>query len=185
MTAGAVSSGILAAAASAIWSVTSGESPCGECRSIYAATWWRQQATAMLSPSESAIQTRAFCGLKFKTADERVLNDAALSLKGSKDMTRITGSTIIACPVCGKEYRTSAYGSINLTGMEEWSDGFVYGLYFSKPDVCICDCGALFLRAKARTVGFVPQPEPEMTAEQEANLPDFLRVPAFRKKDED
>ena len=91
-------------------------------------------------------------------------------------MTRITGSTIIACPECGKEYRTPAYGSINLTWTEEWSDGFVYaGLYHSRPTVCECDCGALFLQAKARRVGFVPRPDGWIAAVEMLDIPAFLR----------
>ena len=61
-------------------------------------------------------------------------------------MTRITGSHVIQTPCCGAQYRTPAYGSINLSAQEYWTDGTRVGsLFGGDGGLRQCQCGAYYL----------------------------------------
>jgi hypothetical protein len=61
-------------------------------------------------------------------------------------MTRITGSNVIQTPCCGAQYRTPAYGSINLSAQEYWTDGRRVGsLFGGDGGLRQCQCGAYYL----------------------------------------
>ena len=45
-------------------------------------------------------------------------------------MTRISGMRVIETPCCKTQYSTPAYGSINLTSHEFWTDGRRVGSLF-------------------------------------------------------
>ena len=83
------------------------------------------------------------------------------------DCVYVHGWKIVRCPECGKEYRNHVYGYVDVTGMLTWSDGYIRaGLYTSWPSVTKCECGALFLKAKASCVGYVPRVMPGLTGDE-------------------
>jgi hypothetical protein len=61
-------------------------------------------------------------------------------------MTRISGTRIIEVPCCRAQYSTPAYGSINLTAYEYWTDGRHVGSLFDwDGGLRRCVCGQYFL----------------------------------------
>ena len=93
-----------------------------------------------------------------------------------RDCPVVAGWTIVRCPACRKEYRNHVYGYVDLTGMTTWSDGFIRsGLYSSWPSLCKCACGALFFRATAPEVGYIPRVEPVVDRSGAYDILAFLR----------
>lgn len=71
-------------------------------------------------------------------------------------MTRITHLSVIVCPACLRRYTVRGFGSVNLSGWTEWSDGRAYGrLYRPSPIVKRCACGAFFLERHAQVIDHI------------------------------
>ena len=98
------------------------------------------------------------------------------------DCVYVHGWKIARCPECGKEYRNHVYGNVDVTGMLTWSDGYIRdGLYTSWPSASKCECGALFLKAKAHCVGYIPRPRPPVE-EETHEIPYFFMTKEARAK---
>ena len=100
------------------------------------------------------------------------------------DCVYVHGWKIVGCPECGKKYRNHVYGHVDVTGMLTWSDGYIRdGLYTSWPSVTKCECGALFLKAKASCVGYVPRVMPVLTGDEpQYEIPYFLMTEEAQAK---
>ena len=73
-------------------------------------------------------------------------------------MTRITGTQIIETPCCRAQYSTPAYGSINLTAHEYWTDGRRVGsLFGGDGGLRRCVCGQYFLLHMCDHIRTIPK----------------------------
>ena len=73
-------------------------------------------------------------------------------------MTRISGNRIIETPCCKTQYSTPAYGSINLTAHEFWTDGRQVGSLFNGDGgLRRCACGEYFLLHMCDHIQTIPK----------------------------
>ena len=73
-------------------------------------------------------------------------------------MTRISGTRVIESPCCRIQYSTPAYGSINLTAHEYWTDGRLVGSLFGSDGVLRrCICGQYFLLHMCDHIRTIPK----------------------------
>ena len=73
-------------------------------------------------------------------------------------MTRISGTQIIETPCCRAQYSTPAYGSINLTAHEYWTDGRRVGsLFGGDGGLRRCVCGQYFLLHMCDHIKTIPK----------------------------
>lgn len=73
-------------------------------------------------------------------------------------MTRISGNRIIETPCCKTQYSTPAYGSINLTAHEFWTDGRQVGSLFNgNGGLRRCTCGEYFLLHMCDHIQTIPK----------------------------
>jgi hypothetical protein len=71
-------------------------------------------------------------------------------------MTRTIGLEIIRAPCCGAEYSIPAYGSVNLSACEYWSDGRkVHGLFSTDGGLCKCICGSLYAYKECKSIRLI------------------------------
>ena len=75
-------------------------------------------------------------------------------------MTRVVGFDIIKPPCCSAEFRTKAYGSLNFSAKEFWSDGCDIGsLAPQDGGLRQCNCGTYFLLRQCETLRFMNTPK--------------------------
>ena len=73
-------------------------------------------------------------------------------------MTRISGTRIIETPCCKTQYSTPAYGSVNLSAYEFWTDGRQVGSLFNGDGgLRRCACGEYFLLHMCDHIQTIPK----------------------------
>ena len=73
-------------------------------------------------------------------------------------MTRISGMRVIETPCCKTQFSTPAYGSINLTSHEFWTDGRRVGsLFGGDGGLRRCTCGKYFLLHMCDHIQTIPK----------------------------
>ena len=76
-------------------------------------------------------------------------------------MTKVSGKNVVAAPCCRALYTTPAYGSINLSASEYWTDGQrVHSLFPNDGGLRSCICGSYFLLKDTEKIDFIPDAKP-------------------------
>lgn len=101
-------------------------------------------------------------------------------------MTRVLGDRVIQTNCCEATFRTPAYGSINLSAHEYWTDGRVVGSLFDNGGgLRRCTCGNYFLLNEASTVGTIPKLKPRAPLDWERkSMSVWHRVWGFPTREE-
>jgi hypothetical protein len=74
-------------------------------------------------------------------------------------MTSVRGVNVIQTPCCGALYGTPAYGSINLSAQEYWTDGRRVGSLFNTDGgLRHCQCGAYYLLKRCEDIETIRTP---------------------------
>jgi hypothetical protein len=96
-------------------------------------------------------------------------------------MTRITGSQILKTPCCGKTLKSVAYGTINFSTDENWTDGKAVGALFnSDGQLRKCLCGRPFFLNDAYTGVVIKNDDAILSAD---SIPSALYISDSEIKD--
>jgi len=76
-------------------------------------------------------------------------------------MTRIVGTRLVSTPCCNAVFAMPAYGSINFSAQEFWTDGPTFqSLFNNDGGLRRCTCGAYYRLSETEDVEMIPKPRP-------------------------
>lgn len=90
----------------------------------------------------------------------------------------ISGYLIICCPKCARQYKAPVYVPSKGGKWLAWTDGYFRAVDRQASTVCICNCETLFLKNRAKKIGFVSERWGDVFEPSLPDIPKFLREEA-------